>query len=164
MLTDMDYHETMLPRIPIPVQKDIKQKLGDWDAAHPEARQYDAGAHKVALREDHKLFQPLREGASERGRERDRDRGRDRDRDRRADEDMNRDRRGADDRTGKPPSEGDASAPEKKAEVRLRPPRFVRTSFFGTSTTTLARSLTPHPSRRALTPTPTISHPLSPPT
>ena len=81
---------------------------------------------------------------------------RDRDRDRRADEDMNRDRRGADDRTGKPPSEGDASAPEKKAEVRLRPPRFVRTSFFGTSTTTLARSLTPHPSRRALTPTPTL--------
>ena len=82
LLTDMDYHETMLPRIPIPVQKDIKQKLSDWDAAHPEARQYDAGAHKVALREDHKLFQPLREGASDRGRERDRDRGRDRDRDR----------------------------------------------------------------------------------
>ena len=85
---------------------------------------------------------------------------RDRDRDRRADEDMNRDRRGADDRGGKPPSQGDASAPEKKAEVRLRPPQ---TSSFGTSsTTTLARSLTPHPSRRALTPTPTISHPLSP--
>ena len=54
---------------------------------------------------------------------------RDRDRDRRADEDMNRDRRGADDRAGKPPSEGDASAPEKKAEVRLRPPRRVRTSI-----------------------------------
>jgi hypothetical protein len=73
---------------------------------------------------------------------------------------MNRDRRGADDRAGKPPSQGDASAPEKKAEVRLRPPRRVRTSsFFGTSTTTLARFLTPHPSRRALTPTPTLSHP-----
>ena len=46
---------------------------------------------------------------------------RDRDRDRRADEDMNRDRRAIDDRVGKA-SDGDASAPAKRAEVRDGPP------------------------------------------
>ncbi|CAO1396465.1 unnamed protein product [Diamesa hyperborea] len=36
-LTKLDWFSTLFPRIPVPIQKSIEQKLGDYDREHPNA-------------------------------------------------------------------------------------------------------------------------------
>lgn len=69
LLTEMEYHETRLPRIPIPMQNQISAHLEQWDLAHGSSSAAKAGG---GAREDRRGG-----GGGGGGRDRDADRGRD---------------------------------------------------------------------------------------
>jgi len=148
LLTDQKFCDQLLPRIPVPVMKDIDQKLREFDKArgivsdrdgerrHSEEREgedSDQRKPKYGSRSPKKENSRDRSNSSERGRDRerrDRDSGRDRDRDRDRNRDRNRDRdRDSDRRRDRRDSERDDRSPPRKKRSRSRsptPPRRVR--------------------------------------
>ncbi|XP_063633470.1 pre-mRNA-splicing factor 38B-like [Cydia splendana] len=117
MLIKLDWFNTLFPRIPVSIQKQIELKLGEHNRntapAKPVARAYNPGRAEPDRRDhddrdrrdygddrskDRQREPPKRDDRSrERDRTRDRDRERDRDRDRdRRDRDRDRDRRDRD--------------------------------------------------------------------
>lgn len=113
IVAKMDYYETTLPRIPIPIMKEINVQLGEHDEKNPPKGRVEAPREKTVLEKQFAAAFARRDagraqaaeartktaGGSDRGGDRDRGRDRDRDRDRgrgrspdRRDRDRDRDR------------------------------------------------------------------------
>jgi pre-mRNA-splicing factor 38B len=107
LLTEMDYHETRLPRIAIPIQNQISAHLEQWDLAHGSSSAAKAGG---GAREERRGGGG---GGGGGGRDRDAERGRERDGDRDS-------QRGADDRRRQRSPEPPAAAGGSGSEADWR--------------------------------------------